>query len=64
MTFIEMLICITLGYLCLFSLMSRVCTCIEHCATAKGYANLEKAKLLAKGQGKEAHYVESETDQK
>lgn len=52
MIFIETLICILLAYLCLYALIARICKCIEHCASAKGYAKLEDAKILAKGQVK------------
>ena len=49
MTFIEILICILLAYFCLYALISRICRCIEYCASAKGYAKLEEAKILSKG---------------
>lgn len=49
MIFIETLICILLAYLCLYALISRVCKCIEHCASAKGYAKIEEEKILTKG---------------
>lgn len=52
MMFIETLIYILLSYLCLYALISRICKCIEHCASAKGYAKLEEAKILAKDQSK------------
>lgn len=37
---------------CLYALISRICKCIEHCASAKGYTKLEEAKILAKDQSK------------
>lgn len=64
MIFIETLICILLAYFCLYALIARICKCIEHCASAKGYAKLEEAKILAKDQSKESNYVEPKTDKK
>lgn len=48
MTFIETLAYILLAFLCVYGLIARICECIEHCASAKGYAKVEEAKILAK----------------
>lgn len=52
MIFIETLICILLAYICLYALISRICKCVEHCASAKWYAKLEEDKILAKDRSK------------
>lgn len=53
MTFVEILTCILLAYLCLYALIARICKCVEHCASAKGYARVEEAKIFAKDQKQE-----------
>lgn len=52
MTLLQQLIVLVVLYICAYSLVDRICKCIEHCASAKGYAKLEEAKILAKNQSK------------
>lgn len=52
MTLLQQLIILVIAYICTYSLVDRICKCIEHCALAKGYAKLEEAKILAKEQNK------------
>jgi hypothetical protein len=58
MTLLQQLIILVVLYICAYSLVDRICKCIEHCASAKGYAKLEEAKILAKDRSKESNYVE------
>lgn len=37
--FIELIIFIYVVYFCIFSILNRLCKCIEHCATAKSKEN-------------------------
>lgn len=72
MIFIETLICILLGYLCVYALIARVCKCVEHCATARAFSKFRESGIdvsLDKLQKtidkfKESNYVESKTDKK
>ena len=48
MTLLQYLIIFVIAYICAYSLVDRICKCIEHCASAKEYAKLEEAKILAK----------------
>lgn len=38
MTLLQQLVIIFILYLCVYALISRVCKCIEHCATARAYS--------------------------
>lgn len=40
MTFIQLVLLFLLVYLCVFSLISRICQCIEHCSSAKALSKL------------------------
>ncbi len=42
MTFVQALIAFIVVYLCVYALISRICQCIEHCATAKAYSTLKE----------------------
>jgi len=46
MTFLQYLIIMVMGYLCLYSLISRICQCVEHCATAKAYGKYQEDKKV------------------
>lgn len=35
-------------YLCIYSLINRVCQCIEHCATARAYSKFRENGVLVK----------------
>lgn len=52
MILLQQLIILIVLYICAYSLVDRICKCIEHCALAKGYAKLEEAKILAKDRSK------------
>lgn len=43
LTFLQYLIVTIIVYLCLYSLISRICQCVEHCATAKAYEKYQEA---------------------
>lgn len=72
MTFIEILICILIVYICLYLLISRICKCIEHCATARVFSEFRESGVnvildnLQKtiDKFKEGNYVEPKTDKK
>lgn len=35
-------------YLCIYALISRICQCIEHCATARAYSKFRENGVLVK----------------
>lgn len=38
MTFTQQIIIIIVLYFCIYALITRICKCIEHCATARAYS--------------------------
>lgn len=38
MNFLQYMIALFMLYLCVYALISRICKCIEHCATARAYS--------------------------
>lgn len=58
MTFMQSVLLFLLVYLCVYSLLNRLCQCIEHCATAKAFGKSKEAVNLVKKEhteGTEAH---------
>jgi hypothetical protein len=53
-TFVQGLIVIFVIYVCVYSLISRVCSCIEHCATSKAYESLKEAEAKLFGNDKQS----------
>lgn len=54
MTFVQYLIIGLILYLCAYTLIDRVCKCIEHCATAKAYSRFRENGVARKMSGVEA----------
>ncbi|MCM1090050.1 MAG: hypothetical protein NC413_04350 [Muribaculum sp.] len=48
MIFIQYVIAFLIVYLCVYSLINRVCQCIEHCATARAYSKFRENGMLLK----------------
>lgn len=48
MTFWQMVIAFIVVYLCVYALISRICQCIEHCATARAYSKFRENGVLVK----------------
>lgn len=48
MTFIQFIVAFFILYLCVFTLINRVCKCIEHCATARAYSKFRENGVLVK----------------
>lgn len=42
MNFLQYMIVFFILYLCICALISRVCKCIEHCATARAYSKFRE----------------------
>lgn len=42
MSFLQYMIAFFILYLCVYALISRVCKCIEHCATARAYSKFRE----------------------
>lgn len=38
MTIIQLTILIVLVWLCVYSIINRICMCVEHCSTGKAFA--------------------------
>lgn len=54
MTFVQSLIGFIVVYLCMYALISRICQCIEHYATAKAYSRFRENGVLVKMDDAEA----------
>ena len=54
MIFIQYVIAFLIVYLCVYSLINRVCQCIEHCATARAYSKFRENGMLLKMDDAEA----------
>lgn len=52
MTLLQQLIVFVVLYIGVYSLVDRICKCVEHCVSAKEYRKLEEAKNLAKDRSK------------
>lgn len=48
MTFLQYMIAFFILYLCVYALISRVCKCIEHCATARAYSKFRENGVMVK----------------
>lgn len=48
MTFLQYMIAFLILYLCVYALISRVCKCIEHCATARAYSKFRENGVMVK----------------
>lgn len=46
MTFVQIVIAFLIIYICVYALISRVCQCIEHCATARAYSKFRENGVL------------------
>lgn len=46
MTLIQQLIVLIILYLCAYTLIDRICKCVEHCATAKAYCKFRENGVL------------------
>lgn len=46
MTLIQQLIVLIILYLCVYTLIDRICKCVEHCATAKAYSKFRENDTL------------------
>ncbi len=48
MTFVQIVIAFLIVYICVYTLINRVCQCIEHCATAKAYSKFRESGMQLK----------------
>lgn len=48
MTFVQIVIIFIVLYLCIYTLINRICQCIEHCATARAYSKFRENGVLVK----------------
>lgn len=48
MTFVQIVIIFIVLYLCIYTLINRICQCIEHCATARAYSKFRENRVLVK----------------
>lgn len=46
MTFMQSVLLFLLVYLCVYSLINRLCQCIEHCSSAKALSKITEKKDL------------------
>lgn len=48
MTFVQIVIIFIVLHLCIYTLINRICQCIEHCATARTYSKFRENGVLVK----------------
>lgn len=48
MTLLQRIMLFIILYLCVYALISRVCKCIEHCATARAYSKFRENGVMVK----------------
>lgn len=48
MTLVQYMLILFAIYLCVYALISRVCKCIEHCATARAYSKFHEKGIQLK----------------
>lgn len=48
MTFVQIVIIFIVLHLCIYTLINRICQCIEHCATARAYSKFRENGVLVK----------------
>ena len=46
MTFWQMVKAFVVAYICVYTLIDRVCQCIEHCATARAYSKFRENDMM------------------
>lgn len=46
MTLVQQIIVLIILFLCVYTLIDRICKCIEHCATAKAYSKFRENGIL------------------
>ena len=59
MIFIQFIISFFIIYLCIYALISRICKCIEHCATARAYSKFRENGVMVKMNDVEAGIIKS-----
>ena len=57
MTIFQYTLLIVVIFICVYTLVDRICKCIEHCATAKAYGEFRKAGSMTKMDDVEAGIV-------
>lgn len=46
MTLVQQIIVLIILFLCVYTLIDRICKCIEHCTTAKAYSKFRENGIL------------------
>lgn len=59
MTLLQLILIIIVLYLCIYALISRVCKCVEHCATARAYSKFRENGIMIKMDDIEARIAKS-----
>lgn len=57
MTIFQYTLLIVVIFICVYTLVDRICKCVEHCATAKAYGEFRKAGSMTKMDDVEAGIV-------
>lgn len=53
MTLFQQMIVVFILYMCIYALVTRICQCVEHCATAKAFAKYQQSVIDKNIQGVE-----------
>lgn len=48
MTIFQQITVLIILYICVYALISRICKCIEHCATARAYSKFRENGVIVK----------------
>ena len=64
MTFIQISILLLLIFICIYSLIARICNCVEHCATARAYSKFRENGILTQMNDVEAGIIKNMEERK
>lgn len=59
MTLLQLILIIIVLYLCIYALISRICKCVEHCATARACSKFRENGVMIKMGDIEAQIAKS-----
>ena len=59
MTFWQITVMVVALYICFYAVISRICQCVEHCATARAYAKFRENGVLINMDDVEAGIIKS-----
>lgn len=64
MTFIQIVGLLVMLFICVYSLIERICRCIEHCATARAYSKFQENGISTQMNNVEAGIIKNMEERK